>query len=177
MKILYDSQIFLLQKYGGVTKYFCELMKNIPCEHQFKLPLLFSENQHLNDNHKFFRKLNISLPKKDFRGKGRIKTTFYNLNRSYSKHIISLNNYDLLHPTYYDTYFLKDFKKPYIITVHDLIEFKFKEQYKKRSLIPPMEKIIKNANRIISISENTKNDLIDILDISPDKIDAVSYTH
>ncbi len=32
MKILYDHQMFLKQKYGGITKYFCELMKNLPKE-------------------------------------------------------------------------------------------------------------------------------------------------
>jgi len=80
-----------------------------------------------------------------------------------------------LHPTYYDTYFLKNLRRPYVVTVHDLIEFKFKEQYRNDSLIPNMKEIITKANRIISISENTKKDLIEILDIDPQKIDVIYH--
>ena len=68
MKILYDYQIFSIQKYGGATKYFCELMKNFPPEHQFKLALIFSDNHHLKENRDFLNKLNI-LPDKNFKGK------------------------------------------------------------------------------------------------------------
>ena len=38
-----------------------------------------------------------------------------------------------------------------------------------------MEKIIKNATRIISISENTKKDLVEILNINPEKIDVIYH--
>ena len=38
-----------------------------------------------------------------------------------------------------------------------------------------MEKSIKKASRIIAISENTKKDLIEILKISPDKIDVIYH--
>jgi glycosyltransferase involved in cell wall biosynthesis len=174
MKILYDSQMFLKQKYGGITKYFCELMQNLSDKHSYNLALLFADNQHLKD-FKALKKLNISLPKEEFRGKGRIKTSFYNINRLYSSYQISLNNFDLLHPTYYDTYFLKNVKKPFIVTVHDLIEFKFKEQYRSDSLIPNMKEIITKANRLIAISENTRNDLIEILNIKPEKIDVIYH--
>ena len=49
--------MFSLQKYGGITKYFCELMKNLPSEHEFELSVLISENQHLKDNFKVFQKM------------------------------------------------------------------------------------------------------------------------
>ena len=29
MKILYDHQMFSMQKYGGVTRYFCDLVNNL----------------------------------------------------------------------------------------------------------------------------------------------------
>lgn len=175
MKILYDHQIFSLQKYGGVSKYFCELMMNLPSEHEYNLSLLLSDNQYLKEGYRYFKKKIIPWPDKKFKGKGFLKKNLYNVNKLYSRHIISLNNFDLFHPTYFDTYFLNGLKKPYIITVHDLIEFKFKEQFKNNPLIPQMEKIIKNANRIISISENTKKDLTDIFNIHPDKIDIVYH--
>ncbi len=173
MKILYDHQMFLKQKYGGITKYFCELMKNLPKGNSYDLSVLFADNQYLKDYN--FKKINLPLPEKDFRGKGRLRTSFYNINKSYSKFKISSNGYDVLHPTYYDPYFLQDLKKPYVVTVHDLIEFKFQAQYQAESLIPAMTKIITKANRIISISENTKRDLIQILGIPEEKIDVIYH--
>ena len=167
--------MFLIQKYGGITKYFCELIKNLSPEHQFNLSVLFSDNQHLKDDRKIFRKIYIPMPNNDFRGKSFLKRNAYNINKLCSRYHISLTNYDILHPTYYDTYFLNNLKKPYIITVHDLIEFKFKEQYKNNSRIPQMKQIIKKANRIISVSENTKKDLIEIFNVNPNKIDTIYH--
>jgi len=175
MKIIYDYQIFSIQKYGGISKYFCELIKNLPTEHECKLSLLLSDNQYVKEGYQYFKKRTVTWPDKKFKGKGFLNKKLYKINRLYSKHIISSNNYDLLHPTYYDTYFLHGLKKPYIFTVHDLIEFKFKELYRTNSLMPQMEKVIKSANRIISISENTKEDLINIFNINPEKIDVIYH--
>jgi len=175
MKILYDHQIFSLQKYGGISKYYSELFKNLSSEHQYTLSLLLSDNQYLKEGYQYFKKINIPIPDKKFKGRGFFKKKIYAINKRYSQHIISSNNYDLLHPTYFDTYFLNNLKTPYIVTVHDLIEFKFKEQFRNNSLMEQMERIIRKANRIISISENTKKDIIDIFNINPDKIDIVYH--
>jgi len=175
MKILYDYQMFSLQKFGGVTRYFCEIMKNFPPEHQFSLALLFSENHHLKENRDFIKKANI-LPGKNFKGKYYIQKSLVAVNRYYSKYCISRNNFDLFHPTYYDNYFFKILKKPYIITAHDLILFKFADSfYKSHPGRPKMENAIKKANRVIAISENTKKDLIEILNVKPEKIDVIYH--
>lgn len=167
--------MFLIQKYGGITKYFCELIKNLPAGNEYELSVIFSENQHLKDEYQYFKKVHLPIPKKESRIGKFLKRHFYNINKNYSKKIIFKNRYDLFHPTYYDPYFLDNLKKPYIITVHDLIEFKFQEQYKRNSRIPQMTKVIQNAARIISISENTKKDLIEILKINPEKIDVIHH--
>ena len=175
MKILYDYQMFSIQKFGGVSRYFCELMKNIPSEHQFKLSLLFSDNQHLKENYDFFKKIDI-LGDQNFKGKYFIQKKLSYINHYYSRCCISANNFDLFHPTYYNNYFLSSLKKPYIVTVHDLILFKFEDTFFKS--IPrklQMEDVIKKANRIIAVSENTKKDLIEILNINPDKIDVIYH--
>src|SRR6185437_14563156 len=70
MKILYDHQMFLEQKYGGISKYFCELIKNIPANTDYELSVLFSNNQHLKDERGFFKKFHFPLPAKNFKGKG-----------------------------------------------------------------------------------------------------------
>ena len=130
MKILYDHQMFSIQKYGGITRYFCELIKNLPSEHQFNLSLIFSDNHYIQENREIFKKMNF-LPDKNFKGKHFIKEKLYFINQIYSRYCISSNNFDLFHPTYYDNYFLKSLKRPYILTVHDLILIKFKDNFFK----------------------------------------------
>lgn len=175
MKILFDYQMFSIQKYGGITRYFCELITHLPPEHQYSLSVLFSENHHLKENYKVFKKANL-LPENNFKGKYYIQKSIDLLNRYYSQYHIKANNFDLFHPTFYDNYFLSILKKPYIITVHDLIVFKFNDQfYNSPSRKLQMENAIKKANRVIAISENTKKDLVDILNINPDKIDVVYH--
>ncbi|MFA5216261.1 hypothetical protein [Sulfuricurvum sp.] len=54
MKILYDHQIFTLQKYGGISRYFYKLI------HEFdkiegidtSLSLIFSNNHYISDTNK-----------------------------------------------------------------------------------------------------------------------------
>lgn len=175
MKILYDHQAFSGQKYGGVSRYFCELMKNLPNEHQFELSLISTENNYIQENKNNFRKMNF-LPDKNFKGKDTILKKLYSLNQYYSTHSIKTNNFDLFHPTSYDNYFLKKLKKPFIITVHDLINIKYKDKFNIDDEIGfRMIRLINKANRIIAISENTKNDLVEILNINPDKIDVIYH--
>lgn len=175
MKIIYDHQVFSKNKYGGVGKYFCEIMKNLPANYEYQLPLLFSNNQHLKDGFAFFKKLYLPIPTNSTSVAGVLRREAYNINKYYSKRIISSNSYDILHPTYFDPYFLDSIKKPYIITVHDLIAFLYKDLYKNDRQLTNMTKIIRGANRIISISENTKKDLIEILNINPDFIDVIHH--
>ena len=176
MRILYDHQIFSMQKYGGVSKYFCEIMRNIAPEDEYNLALIVSDNQYLKEDYPYFKKKIIPFPEKPFKGKSLLKRKIYFLNKQYSKQAVSSNKYDLLHPTFYDDYFLDNLKKPYTITVHDLTMFKFKDIfYWKEANLPKMEKIIKSATRVISISQNTKKDLVEMLNINPDRIDVIHH--
>ena len=124
MKLLYDHQIFSSQRFGGVSKYFCEMIRNIPTEHSYKISLLLSENQYLKEGVKLFKKRSIPFQDIKFKGKSFLMEKVYRLNQFYSNRCIATNNFDLFHPTFYDDYFLKNLKKPYVITVHDMIRFK-----------------------------------------------------
>lgn len=177
MKILYDHQMFSNQKFGGVTKYFTELIKNLPEGNEFYLPLVVSENQYLKENKAFFEKQNISLPSKQYFGKSYVKKIIFQLNERKSIRSIQRDQFDIFHPTFYNNYFLKTkLKSPFVITVHDLIEFQFEDQLFNRSSIKvQMENAIKRAERIIAISHNTKEDLTKFLNINPDKIDVIHH--
>ena len=171
MKILYDQQIFSFQNYGGISRYFYELISRVGrTENEVLIDGKFSNNIYLpklkDGIDVFFSKLN--LPYKNV-------LNFYAnvfLDSSYLKS----GDFDLLHATYFHPYFLNYLKgKPYVITVYDMAHELFSKdvrgfvkktmEYKRRAVL--------KANRIIAISENTKKDLMKLYDIPKKKIEVI----
>ena len=100
----------------------------------------------------------------------------YKWNKQYSKYLISKGNYDILHPTYYHPYFLKNLKTPYVITVHDMIHELMPEYFSQNDPVPYHKRLcIEKASHIIAISETTKEDLINILDIHENRISVIHH--
>lgn len=176
MKILYDHQIFTGQKYGGISRYFFELIKRFNnTGHLYNVATVFSNNEYYNkqSNPGVFS----FFPDSNFKGKERV-ITFFNSLKSRTK--IKQGDFDLFHPTYYDSYFLNLIKeKPYVVTCHDLIHEKFSNQYpnlkKDKSAFNGKKRILENANKIIAISKTTKNDLLQFYDLDCSKIDVVYH--
>ncbi|GJQ07395.1 mannosyltransferase [Capnocytophaga cynodegmi] len=171
MDILYDHQIFSLQVNGGISRYFYELIKNIKIEEQTSVCIKFSNNYYLkkvNENHMNF------FPNFDFRGKHKFIELY---NTYYTQKRLGSISYDIFHPTYYNTYFLKHIKKPFVVTVHDMIHEKFYRMFsKKDNTIAHKKELMEKANKIIAISENTKMDILDIYNnIDDSKIEVIYH--
>lgn len=171
MRILYDYQIFQMQNYGGISRYFFELMQHSQTAgYDYNLALQITSNEYLKEAslHSNCLKIPNSIQNKIYR-----ITNL--LNTAYSKKMIQQAHFDVLHPTFYEAYFLEFLKKPYVLTVYDLINEKFPQYFNKNdAFIERKRQLIKNASKIISISENTKKDIIDYFGTSPDKIE-VTY--
>ena len=176
MNILFDHQAFTIQRYGGISRYFYQLIKEM---HRMngvsaRLPLSFSNNDYISllPNQQA-KKL---LPHKEFRGKYQLMRTINNLG---AVKAIRKNDFDLLHPTYYDRYFLSSLKpnKPFVLTVYDLIHEKYVDTYpelnKEKDTLKNRKELMQHARRVIAISHSTKQDLIDIYKVNADKVDVV----
>lgn len=172
MKILYDHQIFSSQKFGGVSRYFYELIKEYSSMDDMfvDVSLIFSNNHYISNSelvkHKNF------FPKLNFKGKGRIQSL---LNEYLTIQMLKKRDFNVFHPTYYDPYFLKYIgNKPFVLTVYDMIHEKFKDIFPLNDPTAANKKILaEKSSKIIAISASTKNDLVDILGINEDKIDVV----
>jgi hypothetical protein len=104
MKILYDHQIFTSQKYGGISRYFYELINHSEGLFEYDISGIYSENEYIKT-----LSLYKEFPFKSyFKGKGII---LYFLNKSNSVKKIKKGDYDIIHPTYYAPYFLSYKKK------------------------------------------------------------------
>ena len=174
MKILFDHQIFTQQRYGGISRYFFELIKRFDTvNNSCKVATLYTDNAYYNKN--FNHDLNRILPEGNFRGKSRI-TSLLNARKSILE--INRGNFDVFHPTYYNDYFLRNIgEKPFVVTFYDMIHEKFANEYPELSndisTYQFKKSVAERANRIIAISETTKNDIVDIYGIKKEKIDVV----
>lgn len=174
MKVLFDYQTFSLQNFGGISRYYAELVSGINQteENTAYLPLLFSNNVHLGESgilvKNFLR--NQSLYKK--------QQIIYRTNKLYTITQLYRKSFDIFHPTYYDPYFVKHIQdKPFTVTFLDMIHERFDKKYDGLSdggLITERKKILaKKADKIIAISESTKQDIVDLLNIVPEKIEVI----
>lgn len=172
MKILYDHQTFTLQKYGGISRYYSELIKKFDDSENIKTEtsLLLSNNHYIFDK-KYVKHMHF-LPNKDFRGKQRLLLLPNKINSIYQ---VNRKNFDIFHPTYYDPYFLSYLgDKPFVLTVYDMIHEKFRDQFPQNDMVLNWkELLVKKASKIIAISENTKKDLIETFNVADDKIKVI----
>lgn len=188
MKVLYDPQAFEMQTHGGVSRCFAELYKHMPAFVGAQIPIKGTDNVYLQelgfpvtgDLYKNF------LCAKDSKLKHFLFKLTYNLkygdfsrwnkrpliNRNEARSVIKNGDYDIFHPTFFDDYFLRLIgKKPFVITVHDMIPEIFSmdapQAQQKLAVIP-------KATHLIAVSEQTKKDLVRIMNV-PEEMVSVVY--
>ena len=174
-KILYDNQMFTFQRFGGVTRYFADLIYNLPKD-EFKgeLPMYFCENHYVTETYGQEYK-SLGFPK-NYRIRRRI---YHPVNRVATLHALRTGGYDIFHPTYYSPYFLpfvKSRTRAFVLTIHDMTFERFPQDvliYDRT--IPHKKKLIKEADHIIAVSENTKRDIVELLGTDPSKISVVHH--
>jgi glycosyltransferase involved in cell wall biosynthesis len=164
-KVLFDHQIFSLQKTGGISRYFDELSKNLPDYGvDATISAKYGENQ-------FLPRLKNVLGTKalPFKVRSRINEV---ANRAHSLREIASHRYDVFHPTYYSTYCLKS-QPPMAITIYDLIPLRFSGAIRKHVLAHNMRKLANAAAKVITISQTTKDDIVSFLNVDSQKIEVV----
>ena len=169
MRILYDHQIFNDQAFGGISRYFYELTHEYERDKDIAISnsIFLSNNRYISNsnlinNRPFF-------PHANFTGKMMLQSA---INKVYTINKIIKSEFDIFHPTYYDPYFIKYLNdKPFILTVHDMIHEKFKDMFHYKDKTTERKKyLVKKASKIITVSESTKRDLINILNVDESKI-------
>lgn len=169
MKILFDSQAFLMQKIGGNSRYIYNLLKYSKDQFDYDVSSVYCENVYSGP----VIKMRAFPIKRDFKGKYR----YINFVNKFSHNFkLKFGEYDIYHPTYYNVENFPTDKKV-IITAHDFIHEIFPEFLSNDlKIIPAKKRCFERADRIIAISNNTKNDLLKFYpDIDSSKIDVVYH--
>ena len=166
--ILYDFQVFWQQKFGGVSRYHIELYKQSQkTNYKITLTTVFLKNFYLNK-----MKNKYACIVRNIIGYKHV----YKLNKLLTKYYLNKEKVDIIHPTWYDPYiFSIKGNSKIIITIHDMIHELFWENTAKDE-IARKKYAIYNADAIIAISKNTKNDILKIYpDIPNNKISVVYH--
>ena len=163
MQILYDTQIFLSQKIGGISRYHYELfkgMKQLGCD--VKTAGLFVRNQYVLEN-KNLRKSFVHDPFCIFKSVNNfmLKRAVQNLPENAVFH--PSNTYDFLNNEIPQV-------KNLTFTIHDMIVEKQNIDFGKNKLY-----YAQHAKKIIAVSETTKKDIIDLFGIDGNKIDVIYH--
>lgn len=172
MKILYDHQIFSSQVYGGISRYFYELLRRFAGDDgiDFELALRYSNNSYLLDS--WFVRPKTFFSDRRFAG----RTTLLEFcNGLQSRSRLLKRDYDVFHPTYYNPYFLKHVDgKPYVVTVYDMVHELYPEMFPTNDRTRVWKRqSLAHASKIIAISENTRRDVIRIYGLDEQKVEVI----
>lgn len=169
MKILYDYQTFQMQKFGGISRYFYKLIKYNNDLWDFYVSGKYADNIYVEE---ISTMKNFPI-KPYFKGKPRLINC---INQMHLLGDIKNGYFDVYHPTYYDAGILAS-KKPIVITAHDFIHELFLNELRvDKEMINSKKRILERADRIIAISQNTKNDLLKFYpNVNEEKIDVIYH--
>ncbi len=175
MNVIFDFQVFVQQYYGGISRYFIELAKAINkgklCKAKIITPWYI--NNYLSEPEN--KDVVISL-----RNERIIKNKLYDLsdtiNSLFTEWYLKYRNIDILHETYYTEKPIKNNNVKRVITVHDMIYELYPENLPNaKKVITAKKSAIDRADCIIAVSENTKNDLINIYPCTKDKVSVIYH--
>jgi glycosyltransferase involved in cell wall biosynthesis len=172
MRILYDGEIFSMQRAGGVNRYFANLIKRLPAS--FRPTLLTAHDCGLqrpaHPRLEIYCRRNLDLR----RVSHRLDHYRTRLKSYYLRRIAQSAAFDVAHPTYYrltTRQELSAYRCPVVVTVWDLIDELFPQRADPRGVAAEMKrKAIQSASVIICISHNTKKDLLEHYKVPESKV-------
>jgi len=196
MIVLFDYQAFELQQIGGVSRSYAELISHLGridgC--RCKLGLKESDNEYLEEcgisyHIRPLHYLHDCLFERSirFRGQRTIARQILRLlghgsdgliiNQDYCIKLLKHQSFDVFEPTYFDSYFIPYLKgKPFVLTVHDMIPELFPQYFSKDSFQIRMKRLLCPLAAQIHVPSNrTKEDLVKILDIHPERITVIPH--
>jgi glycosyltransferase involved in cell wall biosynthesis len=179
-KVVYDHQVFGWQKYGGISRYIYELATQLDKSEELEVKILAIA--YVNE---YLKKCNPNLvtgfsvpyvPSKQ------LLNLLRKFNNEISNILLKYNSPDIIHTTYYYPNYLKVENSPIVVTVHDMTHEKLSQFFNHKDIFKiqdntslAKQECVKKADRIICVSENTKNDLIEIFDVEPSQISVIYH--
>jgi glycosyltransferase involved in cell wall biosynthesis len=173
MRIIFDNEIFLIQKYGGATRYFYELIRRLPSLHSNIVLYMgrfineYGLENYRNDFSVFSGRKIRHIPK--------TKLISITLQKPLFEKFAEKQKFDVFHQTYYADINLKK-KSGHVITVHDFTHENLSSNFSKLDKTAQRKrKAILKADGIICVSESTRNDMMNMYDVGSKKIKVIYH--
>ena len=162
MKILFDAQIFLNQRAGGISRYYYELFKGLNATGiDVRIAGRFVKNKYIladKTYRKYFFHDSVAL--------------FNLFNKLQIRQAVAKGRYDIFHPSDAHAFLEKIIPadKNLVFTIHDMIPEKY---FNVKS--PVKKSLAQRADKIIAVSETTKNDVMEVFGIEKHKIEVIYH--
>jgi len=176
LNILFDHQIFSMQHYGGVSRYYYELISRLSAMPDATVSLF--QGLHINEygveryrDHlrHFWGHRRPAIPKSNFLFKAVNDMLFCPVTRKWSA--------SLYHATYYAS-LSSSYNGKRIVTVHDMIHERYPSYFSPRDTAARDKKIaVARADGIICVSESTKRDLMQYLNVPEQNIRVIYHAN
>ncbi|MEQ9394242.1 glycosyltransferase family 4 protein [Haliea sp.] len=173
MKVAFDYQVFATQRFGGISRYFFELAKNIPlvensnCTVRVISPLYVCE--YLKTGIQELPVLGMYMPQIPYTRK-----LVRGVNTALSPKMLKNFSPHIIHETYYSVNQSRPLNAKRVVTVYDMIHELFPEQFDYHDKTSEAKKhAISRADHVVCISNNTRSDLLRIHDVDPQKTSVV----
>jgi len=155
--VLIDDEIFIRQRFGGVSRIFIEILKAAPTFPNFKINFsnTYSENEYLQEAQ--LSKLKPFLKELNFPLKGKL-TRFIigGMSHIRTRQLLKKSGIKIFHPSFYSDYFFESLPQQtkLVFTLHDLTHEKNND-----ALATIKERNLKRADHIIVVSSQTKEEM------------------
>ena len=175
MKIAYDQQIFRLQTYGGVSRYFCEIASRIARSPSVQVSI--TAPMHINaylDQVPAGVLSGFRAPRIERYQSDALRLAFKAAGIALSEIMLRSKSPDILHETYFSARRPGPGRARRVLTLYDMIHEKFPGNFH------PLDKTARNkaiaaqrADHVICISESTQRDAIEILGLPGHKTSVI----
>lgn len=156
MRVLIDDQMFAMQKRGGITRYFTQLMTEFTRMPDIDLvtPYRYVVNEHVMEA---FPRRFRRFPKPHRAPSRRVLEV---VNRGYRRKAPPV---DIVHNTYYWPELLEENREAKrVCTVHDMIPELFPDYFPRGNPHREKRQFVEKCDMVLCVSENTKDDLLRI---------------
>jgi glycosyltransferase involved in cell wall biosynthesis len=169
MKIILSSDIFELQRFGGVSRYFVKLAEELQTTNlcDILVATKFHLNGYLKDSS---ANSGVYLPFSP--SQFGLENMLIRLNKLHARKLSSNQSFDVLHETFYRGNADSILAKTRVTTVHDLIREKFSPKWSGRDA---KSKAINRADAIICVSKTTASELGDYYAVEDSRIHVIPH--
>ena len=172
MRLAYDHQIFALQVYGGISRYFWEIATRLAEWKGYEVRVcapVFINRYLRRDCGVTVRGTCVPYIQRT----GRIVS---GVSRLWSRRCLAKWRPDIVHETYYRTTRDAPSGAKTVVTIHDMIHEKFPQYFLPGDETTSAKRAaVKRADHVICVSENTRRDLLEVMELMPERVSVVYH--